>query len=264
MKLFLSTFKFWFLFFLGFSTFYVSFATLPRKLHVIYATDPYSDYAKKGVTKSAESVKTAASCDIVVHHITTENHWSCEMPMMQRFDVHGPNNYLQGKACAAWLRVFVIEETIDIPLEEWAIYLDADTYAEGDLCDILNDLDNTHMAAAVKMNYYKLSNKDFFNATQLFAFGVHRLHRAGINNGVFAFHKGRWMERNITSKILEWQKRASEAGEYPLFYYNDMAAMSLVFLEEGYKKLDKRFNCMQENDNNCIIRHYVGSKKPWD
>lgn len=182
---------------------------------------------------------------------------------MARYDVRNVTAYLTDKACPAWHRIFAIDEMDEIPTDQWSIYLDADTIVLQDLCLILREMKSDHAVAAVKMKHYKLSDKDFFNASQLFSHGISKLHRAGINNGVFMFHRGQWKARELTKKIWQWQIRANEAGKYPLFYYNDMAAMSLVFLEEGYEKLDKKLNCMQENDNGCVIRHYVGVKKPW-
>lgn len=248
-----------FMFFCGWS------ATTSREIHVVYATDSYSDYATKGVPRSSESVRVSASCHVKVHHATTDGHWSCLHPAMARFDVHNSTGYLRDKACAAWLRVFAIDEMDDIPTDQWSIYLDADTIVLEDLCPILHEMNSNYPAAAVKMSHYRLSGKDFFNASQLSVYGVSKFHRAGINNGVFMFHRGMWKTRNMTQRIWQWQIRASETNrKEPLFYYNDMAAMTLVFLEEGYEKLEKRFNCMQENDNGCAIRHYVGAKKPWN
>lgn len=230
-----------------------------RHLRLVFATDYASAYATKGVPHAWETVQRHATCHVTMEHHTTANWTKCSDPHMTPYHVHDTVQYLRDAACAAWLRYYAAESAQS---DGWALYLDADTEARGDVCQLLEVLDDTHAIAAVEMPHYTLYHKDFFNASQLFRHGVTRLYRHGLNNGVFAFHPQRWRERNITSRIWDWQIRAHNATT-PLFHYNDMAAFTLVALEEGYQSLPPRFNCMDEKVEGCVIRHFAGQRKPW-
>lgn len=231
-------------------------------LHVMYTTSPRGPYATVGVPLSTSTARRHASCPLIIHHLTTatSGHPLCTDRYIYPYNVHDSAGHLRDAACSAWLRVFVAP---DIPSDGWALYLDADTIVTGDLCAVRDGLPETGYLAAVQMDHYALRDKDFFNATQLLRLGVTRLHRKGLNNGVFAFHPARWRAANATMRMWQWQITAHYAPT-PLFHYNDMAAMSLVALEDGYTQLDARLNCMRDGLDGCVVRHFAGKRKPWD
>lgn len=243
-------------------------------LHVVYAADAASLHSTLGVPASLQSVRDHSHCQVHCHRFSERllDGLDAETRDLLRVAAKGrASTQFRDSAAqeAAWLRIFALDA---VPEQGWVVYLDADVLVQCDLWQLVGWLKESHASAwlaAVPMPGYRLANGRFFDRQRLMRqHGLRNARRTGFNSGVLAVRAAGWRQHNMTRRVLQWQRRNTEA-EHQLFWYDDMASLNLAAWDTAWVRLEHKWNCMDwaargvQDRDGCCVQHWNGPRKFW-